>query len=470
MASTLPLARDGAIVWGTAAAVDHDLAAGLRAGRRDSFERLYEAYRARIFNLALRIVQSYEDARDITQEVFIKAYRQLPGYEGEMSIKPWLYRVAVNSCNDHLRSRRVHRDSDEVERLTRAAPVDTFEQAQLSHQLEQTLAGLPDRHRTVLLLKDIHGLRHDEIADILGVSRGATETLLFRAREAFRHDYAELTREHPAGDCHLAREATVAAVGSELPTDVRRKIVDHARYCPECRTTVKSWGVAAVGLGLFLHSVPLPAALQAPLSFGAAGASAAGAGAAGASAAGAGAAGGGSAGLAAVGGGVAVKLSGVVAVKIAVIAVAATCAVSAAGVTAYKVNDSRQHRAARVGAVAAAQSSGGLGVAATTGASKVAGSKAQGQAAGRSTAPGQTRQTNAAAGSKSNGKGKPDDPGANANGGAAAGKTDKSNNGKATGRSGITKAKPAKPTKPVKPTKPAKPDKPGKPDKPDTTQ
>lgn len=430
MATTLPLAGDGAHVRGTIAALDHDLAAGLCAGNRDSFERLYELYRARIFNLALRIVQSYEDARDITQEVFIKAYRQLPGRDAEMEIKPWLYRVAVNACYDHLRARRVHSDIDEVENLTRAVGLDTFEQAELGHQLEQTLAGLSERHRTVLLLKDIHGLRHDEIAGILGVSRGATETLLFRAREAFRQKYAELSREHPAGDCDLARQATAAAVGGELPVDERRKLMDHARYCPECRETVKSWGVAAVGLGLFLHAAPLPAALQAPLSLGAVGSGA---------------------GLTVVTGGVVAKLGGAVAIKIAVVAAAATCAVSAAGVTAHKVNDARQHAAAKAGTVAVVHN-GGSGAQATT---------SSGKTVGKGTAPGQTKAPKTAADGK--GGGRPDDPGANAKNGDKAARTDKGNSATAT-----TKVKPMKPVTPQKPEQPAKPEAPAKPEKPAT--
>ena len=468
MATMLPRGRIGASVRRASPALDRDLVAGLYAGRRDSFERLYEEYRARIFNLALRIVQSYEDARDITQEVFIKAYRQLPGLDADMEIKPWLYRVAVNACYDHLRSRKMHRDIDEVENLTRAVRIDTFEQAELSHQLEQTLAGLSERHRTVLILKDIHGLRHDEIASVLGVSRGATQTLLFRAREAFRRGYAELAREHPAGDCHLARQATVAAVGGELPADERRKIMDHARYCPECRETVKSWGAAAVGLGMFLHAAPLPAALQSPLALGAAG-SCTGAGAAGATGAGTGAVGGGSAGLSAAAGGVVAKIGGIAAVKIAVVAAAATCAVSAAGVTAYRISDARQHGTAHAGSVALVQRSSGAGAAAIVGSGKTpAAAMTQRQAAGKATAPGQVKKAKTAADGKS--KGKPDKPRASAHRGKAADKMGKSNNGHAKSNAATSKVKPtrpAKPSKPDKPGKPGKPDKPGKPGKPD---
>lgn len=109
-------------------------------------------------------------------------------------------------------------------------------------------------------------MRHDEIASILGVSRNAAETLLFRARASFRHEYATLSQGQPLAACGVAREATVAAVAGELTSGDRARVVAHARTCPERRQTVKTWGVVAVGLGLFLHSAPLPASLLTPLA------------------------------------------------------------------------------------------------------------------------------------------------------------------------------------------------------------
>jgi RNA polymerase sigma-70 factor (ECF subfamily) len=282
------------------------LADGLRAGRRDAFEQLYELYRARIYNLALRIVQSPEDACDITQDVFIKAFRKLPDSVVNGSrLTPWLYRVAVNASYDHLRSRRRHGDLDDDHAASRAAPVDRFEQAEMGSRVEQTLGGLSERHRAVLVLKDIHGLRHDEIAQILGTSRGATETLLFRAREAFRARYLELAQGQPGS-----------------------------------RTTEK-WSAAGIGIGLFLHDAPLPAALQGGFPFMAAAASGASAGGAAAgataagAAAGAGAASGSSAGLSVAAGGLLAKVGGAATAKLTAVVVAATCA-TGGGVVAYE--------------------------------------------------------------------------------------------------------------------------------------
>ena len=340
--------------------------AGLRAGRQDAFEALYESYRERIFNLALRIVQSREDAGDITQDVFLKAFRQMPTGD-DLSVKPWLYRVAVNTCYDHLRARRLHRTIDDAQHDTRAPHIDTFEQAELGRQFEQTLARLSERQRTVLVLKDVHGLRHDEIASILGVSRNAAETLLFRARASFRQEYAALSHEQPQAGCGMAREASGAAIAGDLPSGERARIVAHARTCPECRETVKSWGVAAIGLGLFLHSAPLPASLQAPLALGSGAATAAAGGAsaaAGGEAAGVGAsaglaASGGSAGLTAVAGGGLAKIGGALTAKVLIAVVPTSCAVTAAGVTVHRV-DLARHQHAAAAAAQRSETKGGV--------------------------------------------------------------------------------------------------------------
>ena len=301
-------------VPGGAAERDAALAEGLHAGRREAFEQLYELYRGRIYNLTLRIVQSPEDACDITHDVFVKAFRKLPDSPVTgLHLTPWLYRVALNASYDHLRTRRVHRHIDDVGADRRPAPVDTFEQAEMGRLVEESLAALSARHRAVLVLKDIHGLRHGEIAEILGVSRGATETLLHRARRAFRAAYLDLTHDAPRS------------------------------------RTAEKWSAAGVGIGVVLHEVPLPAALQGGFPFAAAGGAwagaAAGAGAAGGAAGatavagvaagGAGTAGGSSAGLTLAAGGLLAKAGGAVSVKIAAAVIAASCA-AGGGVAAYE--------------------------------------------------------------------------------------------------------------------------------------
>jgi RNA polymerase sigma-70 factor, ECF subfamily len=508
MATIVPVAPGAGGTLGAGGAPDADLVDGLRAGSRDAFEHLYELYRARIYNLALRIVQSPEDARDITQDVFVKVYRRLPGSgRTDLQLKPWLYRVAVNACYDHLRTRKAHRDIDLVTD-TRAWPIDTFEQAEMSRLVERTLGDLSERHRTVLVLKDIHGLHHDEIAGILGVSRGATETLLFRARESFRTRYGELTGDLPAAACTVARDAALAAVGGELSDADRRRVLGHAAHCPTCSKTVKTWGTAAVGLGLFIHNVSIPAALQGAFPFGAAGATGAGATAAtGTLGAGAGSSGGsalaGAAGVAAGGagttaasstgftlatGGVLAKVGGAATAKVAALIIAATCT-AGGGVAAYETGvipgvhqPHRQPAATKAHDRRPAAADGQSGKSATGQAAAVAdsGRGATRSAAAHAKGKGKTdaarsknaggKETSAAAKSKSNGEAKSSGrarPGGSGNG-TSNGKAAKA--AKATKPAKVAKvtksAKATKPTKPPKPAKPAKPPKPAKPAKP----
>jgi RNA polymerase sigma factor (sigma-70 family) len=260
--------------------LDEHLLAGMRAGEPTAFAQLYRERATSIYNLCLRILRSPQDAQDVTHEVFLKALRQLPGCDQDFQVKAWLYRVAVNACYDLLRARKLHPVAADAPEEIGPARIDAIEQAELAHLFEQSLARLSVGHRTVLVLKDMHGLSGEEIAAVLGVSRGATETLLFRAREAFRSAYLALVAGEPRRRCELARQAAVASVGGGLSERQRRRVTDHARLCPDCRKTVETWSLAALGLGAFLHVAPLPAALSAPPLVAAAVAGASGAGAA----------------------------------------------------------------------------------------------------------------------------------------------------------------------------------------------
>jgi len=329
----------------TAGAVDDAFLSRLRAGEADAFEQLYLDFAGSIYNVCLRLLRSPEDAEDVTQEVFIKAYRQLPGCADDFRLKAWLNRVAVNACYDLLRSRRSHADLDAVTDLPGPPRLDSFQQAELSQTLEQTLGSLSLDHRTVLLLKDVQGLTQKEIAGVLGVSTSATEARLFRAREAFRRAYSELTRPWQRARCDLAGQAAVDAVGRGLNERQRRRLLRHAETCPDCGDAVKRWGAATVGLAVLLPSIPLPAGLLAsPFAalgvgaVGVAGASAAAGGIAGSGLAVAGATGAGAAGAGATGvvTGVAASAAGALAAKVAVVVIVAGALVGTAGLAAQR--------------------------------------------------------------------------------------------------------------------------------------
>jgi RNA polymerase sigma-70 factor (ECF subfamily) len=177
-------------------ATDEALLDGLRAGRRDAFERVYGEHNAPIYNLCARILGDREEAKDVTQEVFIKVFDQLPAAEASsFKLRPWLYRVATNACFNHLRTRR-HLDGGGDARLENAASgVDEFERAQTVALVKQSLGAMNERYRIALVLKDLQGLPPEEIAEVMEVSRPTADVLVHRARASFKTVFAKLAGE-----------------------------------------------------------------------------------------------------------------------------------------------------------------------------------------------------------------------------------------------------------------------------------
>jgi len=179
---------------------DAALVEALRVGHSDAFERLYGEYSAPIYNLCARVVCDREEAKDLTQDVFITAFNHLrsPGAEPVRKLKPWLYRVATNACFDHLRSRK-HLDGGGDAQLEGAASgVDEYQRAETVALVEQSLGQLNERYRTALVLKDLQGLEPTEIAEVMEVSRANADVLVHRARASFKAAFAKLAGDVPA--------------------------------------------------------------------------------------------------------------------------------------------------------------------------------------------------------------------------------------------------------------------------------
>ena len=173
-------------------ATDPELVRGLRAGRHDAFERLYGEYHASIYNLCARIVGDREEAKDLTQEVFIKAFGQLPQQSEDMKLRAWLYRVATNACFNALRKRGQPSDGESVALEDVPAARDEFQRAGDVALIEESLAQLNERYRTALVLKDLQGLGAAEIASVLEITRPNADVLVHRARAAFKATFAKL--------------------------------------------------------------------------------------------------------------------------------------------------------------------------------------------------------------------------------------------------------------------------------------
>ena len=172
-----------------AADVDQALARSAAAGDTSAFEALYRRHAARVHGVVARLVGFDRGrAEDLVQEAFVRAWQALPGYRFESAFGTWLHRLAVNTALMELRSRRsrpqADGDEEALERL--GAPDSAGHATALSLDLERAVATLPPRARAVLVLYDVEGWKHEEIADALGMAVGSSKAQLHRARGLLR--------------------------------------------------------------------------------------------------------------------------------------------------------------------------------------------------------------------------------------------------------------------------------------------
>ena len=171
---------------------DERLVADLRRHAPGSLARLHRLYAVGIYNLALRMVHRREDAEDITHDVLIRAYERLPR-DREVRLRPWLYRITLNRCYDHLRAAARRRPAEPDDHAHDVPAIgDPFEQAELGALFERALETMSARQQAALLLKDVHGFSTVELAAMLEVTPGSAEVLLARARTSFRARFADI--------------------------------------------------------------------------------------------------------------------------------------------------------------------------------------------------------------------------------------------------------------------------------------
>jgi RNA polymerase sigma-70 factor, ECF subfamily len=183
-----------------------------KAGDSAAFEQLVRQYDRQIYRTALHITQNREDAEDITQDVFFKAFQKLDQFQGNSKFSTWLVRIAVNESLMRLRRRKtsktVSMDQD-VETEEGAIPRDfaewrpnpeqIFSQSELGDILRKTIAGLPPGFRTVFTLRDIENLSTEETAEALGLSVPAVKSRLLRARLQLRERLSRYFRKKKEG-------------------------------------------------------------------------------------------------------------------------------------------------------------------------------------------------------------------------------------------------------------------------------
>ncbi len=161
---------------------DREAVEACQGGEREAFDRLVERYQRDVYRLCYRYVNNHEDANDMAQEVFIKAYRALGRFRGDSSFSTWLYRIAVNTCLNFRASRRPAGE-ELPEGLADAAPAvgEQLERDEQARRVREAVSRLPEKQRATLILKIYNDLTHQEVAAILGSTVGTVKANLFHA-------------------------------------------------------------------------------------------------------------------------------------------------------------------------------------------------------------------------------------------------------------------------------------------------
>ena len=180
---------------------NHDWALVRRAqaGEQRAFAELVERYQRKVFAVALGLMKNREDAMDVAQEAFVKVYKYLYHFKGDASFYTWLYRITVNICVDrHRRKAGDMRDQVEFDEIVENAiapapgmlssnidadPQKAALRAELSIKIQEALNEVPEKHRAILLLREIEGLSYEEIATTLQIPKGTVMSRLFHARK-----------------------------------------------------------------------------------------------------------------------------------------------------------------------------------------------------------------------------------------------------------------------------------------------
>lgn len=168
-----------------------------KAGDQEAFTVLHQRYERQIYAFVYRQMGDADDAYDLTQDTFVKAYKAIVRTNDTLNFAAWLHRIATNACLDVLRRRQRIRwlpwDTHKHEQMLVSAPIDDPERSALSQEtrasVQRVLNRMSHRHRLALVLREYEGLSCQEIGEVMHLSRSAVKSMLFRARDEFRRVY-----------------------------------------------------------------------------------------------------------------------------------------------------------------------------------------------------------------------------------------------------------------------------------------
>lgn len=168
-------------------------------GDPEAFAELVDAYKKPIYNLAFRMLCDREEANDITQDTFLRVYRNLDKYKPEHKVSTWIYTIASNLCIDRLRKLKGN-----VQELDfnfpdhRPLPEEQLMQSQMRRDIDEAINQLPEKYRLVIVLRHLNELSYEEIASALAIPVNTVKTHLFRGREMLKQTLLSMK----VGECH----------------------------------------------------------------------------------------------------------------------------------------------------------------------------------------------------------------------------------------------------------------------------
>ncbi len=186
---------------------DAELVLEAQRGDVHAFDQLVERYHGKIYGLTYNMTSNREDAEDLTQDIFVKAFEALPRFRGKSSFYTWLYRIAVNKTINYRKKRNRKRalsldsfdqeiKTDEVysDLTTKGSPLRNMSLSELQIKLNEALQNLSEKHRTVVVMHDMQGIPHEQIAKVVGASVGTVRSRLFYARRQMQAELAEFIK------------------------------------------------------------------------------------------------------------------------------------------------------------------------------------------------------------------------------------------------------------------------------------
>jgi RNA polymerase sigma-70 factor, ECF subfamily len=192
--------------------IDTQLIRAIRAGDMTAFDELVHRHKDKLFNLVYRFLGDYQDADECAQEIFIKVFRSIDTFRFESTFSTWLFRIAVNTCKNRIKSSGYRwkkktvpfenpdgsKDGNPVSEIANGAPdpIAALEKKERWMRIQKAISSLPEKQHHVVVLRDIQGLSYREISDITGLNPGTVKSKLARARLALRNKLKPLLNKH----------------------------------------------------------------------------------------------------------------------------------------------------------------------------------------------------------------------------------------------------------------------------------